>query len=138
MTTTTEATGSRQDIGIQRIGDYLLKGWVLTDQGCTRCNIPTMRTKDRQQVGFCVLCDDKLNPIPLNLDENVPLNNTLDESVYEEDLDELLASVDQNIPKVDVSALLGQKLLQGWTMMEDICPRDMCVGVNLLIHADLS
>jgi len=34
--------------------------------------------------------------------------------------------------KKDISGLIGQKLLQGWTMLGEVCPNDSCPGVPLM------
>ncbi|KAI8893918.1 hypothetical protein BC833DRAFT_606836 [Globomyces pollinis-pini] len=131
-------TKSRNDIGIERMGNYLLKGWVLTDLPCDRCNIPTMRTKSKSKVGFCCLCDDEISPIPLtsltisnNVSNDVELqeietlnsefnNQTLvDNETFDFDSPEMMEKREENDR---VTALLGKKLLQGWTMLQDNCP----------------
>lgn len=103
---------ARREIGIDRIGSYLLKGWVLTDTPCSRCSIPTMRSKSKDILGFCVLCDDQ--------DQIPPIQTS------EAPAEEL---VEPAKPENTVSQMLGQKLLQGWTMLQECCMNDACNGV---------
>lgn len=153
MTTSEE---NRRETGITRIGTYLLSGWVLTDTPCSSCKIPTMRTKDRSQVEYCVLCNDVNDPMPLcSIDANgvsgedreVKAEMMTDEELFEE-LENEAAGTTYSVPtgygasadlaearevpeKVNISALLGQKLLKGWTMMQETCPLT-CIGVPLM------
>jgi uncharacterized Zn finger protein (UPF0148 family) len=102
-----------QELGIARIGEFLLKGMVLTDLNCPACKIPTMRSKDKKVVGWCVLCD--------YVDQNVPVVKA--KSV-----------VVSHVPAVNVSKELGVKLMQGWTMLQECC--NTCVGVPLMRSQD--
>ncbi|KAK0486905.1 hypothetical protein EDD18DRAFT_652728 [Armillaria luteobubalina] len=47
----------------ERLGEYMLKGWVLTDRICqnTGCNVPLMRSPNGQTpvVHYCASCDEK-------------------------------------------------------------------------------
>lgn len=101
-----------QELGISRIGEFLLKGMVLTDLNCSKCKIPTMRSKDKKVIGWCVLCD--------YVDQSVPVVKK--PRVYAAD------------PNVDVSKELGLKLMQGWTMLQECC--NNCVGVPLMKSQD--
>ncbi|KAJ3275527.1 hypothetical protein HDV01_000354 [Terramyces sp. JEL0728] len=118
---TTEAD---RDLAIKRIGDYLLKGWVLTDTPCRNCQIPTLRTKDSSTVEFCTVCQ---------LASEEVVNNDIDDDLLKKKEMEYkkLLDLELNQPapvaKKNVSELLGKHLLQGWTMMQECC--DACEGV---------
>lgn len=47
----------QKEISIKMIGDYLLKGWTLTDFGCPDCNTPLMRSRGGEIV--CTFCCQK-------------------------------------------------------------------------------
>ncbi|KAJ3314815.1 Coiled-coil domain-containing protein 42 [Boothiomyces sp. JEL0838] len=118
MTTETD-----RDLAIKRIGEYLLKGWVLTDVPCRNCQVPTLRTKDKSQVDFCTLCD---------LPSEIIQKNDIDDSLLKKKELEYKRVLDMelNEPKKEtksVSELLGKYLLKGWTMMQECC--DTCEGV---------
>ena len=49
----------QKENAIKLIGDYLLKGWTLTDFGCCDCNTPIMRSRSGEEV--CTFCSQ--NPI---------------------------------------------------------------------------
>ncbi|KAJ3303769.1 hypothetical protein HDV03_003546 [Kappamyces sp. JEL0829] len=106
-----------------------------------------MRKKDRSVVHHCVLCQDSENPWPLAAgNEGLLGRGSFDsagpELPVEEEfaladsdklaLDELMAGDDQAPPatKATPSSLLGEKLLQGWTMMQESCPT--CQEVPLM------
>ncbi|KAJ3141412.1 hypothetical protein HK100_007042, partial [Physocladia obscura] len=134
-------TKTRRDIGVERMGTYMLSGWVLTDTPCRNpgCNMPTFRTKDSSKVQFCCLCDDPKNPIPADTVDNTPhtdenITTTGDHSINtygnnsissDDDCDE---SEERPMPASTArsdsdraSKLLGEKLLSGWTMLADVC-----------------
>ncbi|KXS12973.1 hypothetical protein M427DRAFT_71724 [Gonapodya prolifera JEL478] len=47
---------------VRAIGQYLLRGWVLTDAACADCGCPLMRSKDAS-LTFCPVCA----PVPLSV-----------------------------------------------------------------------
>ncbi|KAI9142513.1 hypothetical protein BKA69DRAFT_1066765 [Paraphysoderma sedebokerense] len=52
----------RVDRASREIGQYLLRGWTLTDEPCpsASCGVPLMRSRDRQWL--CVLCGSVPDP----------------------------------------------------------------------------
>ncbi|TPX32983.1 hypothetical protein SmJEL517_g04032 [Synchytrium microbalum] len=168
------SAGDRQERGIKLIGDYLLQGWVLTDDKCKSnwqngCSMPSMRARDGSRY-ICVLCDDPRNPWPpagaiqqASVDALVNILPAVDamtgvnddSSIGDEDLgltetgnlmNGLQSNntvVEANMPtdeerrsrreQVDrATRLLGQRLLQGWTMLQDECPNPACPGIPLV------
>ncbi|TPX45182.1 hypothetical protein SeLEV6574_g04023 [Synchytrium endobioticum] len=173
---------SRQERGIKLIGDYLLRGWVLTDDRCRNhasgCAMPTMRSRDGSKY-VCVLCDDEkwppasmVGPNGVDLvdgqsaavgsistlptvsslgrnDENSSLgdmeepgmNGTMTVDDTDDDFNlpnghdapPLLNMADENRYELTNRAtrLLGQRLLQGWTMLNEECPNPNCPGIPL-------
>ncbi|KNC98200.1 uncharacterized protein SPPG_06602 [Spizellomyces punctatus DAOM BR117] len=147
----------RQDKGSSRLGTYMLQGWVLTDEPCPvpGCNIPLVRSKDRARK-LCVLCDDPEHPHPppsAKPESNVETTSVVNEITEEEEeeLANILAEEDRTTPSNQVgetqdqefarirreqgnkaSRLLGQKMLAGWTLLDENCPNGTCYGVPLV------
>ncbi|TPX70888.1 hypothetical protein SpCBS45565_g01515 [Spizellomyces sp. 'palustris'] len=148
----------RQDKGSSRLGTYMLQGWVLTDEPCPvpGCNIPLVRSKDRARK-LCVLCDDPRHPHPPPTATAKPDSNEERTSVVngiteeeEEELANILAedrttqnnqvgeTEDQAFARIrreqgnKASKLLGQKMLAGWTLLDENCPNNACYGVPLV------
>ncbi|KAJ3189758.1 hypothetical protein HDU85_000042 [Gaertneriomyces sp. JEL0708] len=139
----------RNDEGIKRLGTYMLKGWVMTDEPCRNagCNVPTVRTKDRSIVRFCVLCDDKDHPYPtvpasvvpnVKEDESEP-NVSSSWDVADEAIEVRPASAEdparaelRRRQGERASQLLGQKLLSGWALLDEICPGNTCFAIPLV------
>jgi uncharacterized Zn finger protein (UPF0148 family) len=107
----------RREKGIQRMGTMMLQGWVLTDSVCSRagCGVPTFRNKSSSIVGHCCLCDDKNDPIPPIIDEAFDM-------ILEEEEEDFLEEIKVDSKGPNISSLLGEKLIMGWTMMQECCP----------------
>ena len=124
----------------------MLSGWVLTDNPCVTCHVPTVRRKDRSIVGFCVLCNHETDPFPPIASGPAVFEEEEEEKedyadIEEEELEEMMHGFNDaaecpsqaQIARDAISSLLGQKMLQGWTMMQDCCPNvaGNCNGVSL-------
>ncbi|KAJ3025268.1 UNVERIFIED_CONTAM: hypothetical protein HDU68_007313 [Siphonaria sp. JEL0065] len=128
-------TKSRRDLGIERMGTYMLGGWILTDANCKtpQCNVPTFRSRDGTKVNFCCLCHDPKNPVPIEVTEQA--QPAFDDQTNAETLDKFGDQPEQDDdvrpPPVSlgasesdrVSAMMGQKLLAGWTMLSTTCSK---------------
>ncbi|KAJ3573863.1 hypothetical protein NP233_g2135 [Leucocoprinus birnbaumii] len=143
------------------LGTYMLRGWVLTDRPCpTRgCRIPLLRSPVGQDpvVHLCVSCDESSNtsrPSPTAPADGAPpadastSNSTssashltrastpaTEVSDVTDDLPPFVESEEtrRRREKTDLaSAEIGRRLLQGWTMLGDECPRDECYYVPLV------
>jgi len=134
------------------LGEYMLKGWVLTDNVCptSGCNVPLMRSPAAQTptVNFCANCDA---PSSVNVSKT-PLSSALSESTSHysrsstppTEISEIPSSPDFTLPpesaetarrreQLDLaSAKIGKKLLQGWAILSDECPNLSCFGVPLV------
>ncbi|KDQ07471.1 hypothetical protein BOTBODRAFT_120035 [Botryobasidium botryosum FD-172 SS1] len=135
------------------MGEYMLKGWVLTDIPCKtpNCPVPLMRSPARQHppVSFCVKCDGEpglqppartstshstaslvttsSNPTtPTSSVPSIPESPTfLDPSIQEQNM-RRRAQSDR------ASSEIGTRLLQGWAMLAEECPNESCYGVPLV------
>ncbi|KAI8612757.1 hypothetical protein BC830DRAFT_1135220 [Chytriomyces sp. MP71] len=124
-------TKDRREVGIERMGTYMLSGWVLTNAACARpgCNLPTFRSKDHSCIGVCCLCDDDRDPIPpFESDKEMAgadaMNHDQEHDEPEEEGENDARPPPQLRSDSDAaSARMGQKLLQGWTMLATVCTR---------------
>ncbi|KAF9263488.1 hypothetical protein L218DRAFT_999372 [Marasmius fiardii PR-910] len=139
-----------------RLGEYMLKGWVLTDIPCTTrgCKVPLMRSPSgvTPEVHFCANCQE--NPgSSRSRSETSTSNSTsgLSEpgtssqpSTPPTELSSELSSPRFALPPETpeslrrreqsdrASAELGNRLLKGWAMLAEECPNDQCFGVPLV------
>ena len=101
----------RDDEASQRIGSYMLKGWTLTNDTCPTpdCLVPLLRLKKTLVCSACDI-DPKLPPASRNI------------SCESDSMEELLNSEDEGLERRDVvPKLLGEKLMQGWMMLDECC-----------------
>lgn len=117
----------RREIGTERIGNLLLKGWILTNDPCKvpDCGMIYMKKKDYSIIDYCVLC---------NGNEAIPVVSSEDDDVeiVPENSEILLGERES----VDVSKLMGEKLLSGWTMLQECCSD--CPSVPLMRSRDMN
>jgi len=138
-----------------------LKGWVMMDKACDRCYNPLMRSPRNQAPVeiVCASCDQSAAGPSSQLDSHI---NTVESSnasislggesrsVAEvstpmTDFSEGLPSPPLPLPPPETEELLhrraqsdqasaeiGRRLLQGWTMLADECPRSTCYGIPLV------
>ena len=93
---------------INLLGEFMLKGWVLTDVPCS-CGMITVRKKDHSVVEYCVVCSAKNTP------------NTATVSTAETPTEYSKESFEEQQAKGEkISKKLGELLLKGYKML-DIC-----------------
>jgi uncharacterized Zn finger protein (UPF0148 family) len=99
------------------MGDLLLQGWCMTNEGCENCMMPLMRSKTGEKV--CTQCAMRQQqPRPVNQQPQVPPEDTTMKPLEKESVTD------------KASRLIGRKLLQGFTMLDQTCQG--CVGVPLV------
>ncbi|KAH8548084.1 hypothetical protein BGW37DRAFT_508162 [Umbelopsis sp. PMI_123] len=144
------------------IGSYMLQGWILTDEQCPQPNCPTplLRSKNGQQK-ICVVHDlpgksVSNNNVNLNVFKQLAADKPVDRFTdnehsasqvdIEEDheAEEFIRRVNERSKENDsiaslrreqsklASQRIGQKLLQQWTLVNDVCPNDTCYAVPLV------
>ncbi|KAI7864276.1 hypothetical protein BDF14DRAFT_1836214 [Spinellus fusiger] len=143
------------------LGTYLLQGWIMTDEQCQtpECVVPIMCSKDRS-VKFCVIHDplptgSAGQKKPINTSATIAevhsnsksLHDTNTSKNKEADTDSELELDDEWVgmkssnsalqthrreQSSKASQLIGQKLLQRWTLLNDICPNEQCYAVPLM------
>ncbi|KJA29979.1 hypothetical protein HYPSUDRAFT_32023 [Hypholoma sublateritium FD-334 SS-4] len=136
----------------QTLGDYMLKGWVLTDQPCPTpgCTVPILRSPRGRTplTTFCVKCNSTENPA-LNMPETAA-SSTSAGSIHSPlstpptdfsiapgsptfiPLEETEQSRHRRAQSDQASSEIGKRLLKGWAMLGDECPNDTCYGVPLV------
>ncbi|KAJ3514071.1 hypothetical protein NLJ89_g2583 [Agrocybe chaxingu] len=137
------------------LGDYMLKGWVLTDRKCPTlgCTVPLVRSPNGRTpvVSLCVKCDAEVPQAA-----QPPNISTLTASSASSESDNSRSStpptefsqassspVYELPPETDesrrrreqsdqASSEIGKRLLRGWAMLGDECPNNACFGVPLV------
>ncbi|EGO00003.1 hypothetical protein SERLA73DRAFT_180361 [Serpula lacrymans var. lacrymans S7.3] len=147
MSTITDVSG--------KLGEYMLKGWILTDTSCPTpgCRIPLMRSPNgtTPQTYFCANCDGFSQPSTSAVSD--ALSQTSSNSSHSEynrsstpptEVTSALSSP-TFAPGVETeealrrrqqsdfaSAEIGKRLLKGWAMLGEECPNIRCYGVPLV------
>ncbi|KAJ7368212.1 hypothetical protein DFH08DRAFT_830737 [Mycena albidolilacea] len=136
------------------LGEYMLKGWVLTDKTCPNagCSVPLMRTPAAKSpvIHFCASCDggpDSIRPSAAQLPDTsassmsshfsrsstppTEVSSTLSSPVFAPP-PETEESRRRRQQSDEASAAIGQRLLKGWAMLAEECPNERCFGVPLV------
>ncbi|BFZ59534.1 hypothetical protein YB2330_000545 [Saitoella coloradoensis] len=129
----------------EALGQYLLQGYTMLNavHDCG-AGVPLMRSREGQ-----VLCVRCINIPPKDAEvaaDQVNENESESESESESDIDEDTYKLEQpstyTSAQTDAkarqeqssraSSLIGERLLQGWAMLNSVCSNDACYGVPLL------
>jgi uncharacterized Zn finger protein (UPF0148 family) len=118
---------SREDM--QRAAELMLGGWKMLAQHCPICNFPLYSKGDAMRCAGCNLdvaresevhfmdSEEKTETLVNSNDISTPL--VINANIHRKKLDES-------------SAKLGQRMLQGWTLLGSICPQPECRGTPLM------
>ncbi|KAJ7667939.1 hypothetical protein DFH06DRAFT_233522 [Mycena polygramma] len=130
---------SRDVSGI--LGQYMLKGWVLTDRTCPTpgCSVPMMRSPNGKTpvIHFCANCDGGPESSSASVSSSshvsssTPPSSALSSPVFAPPA-ETEESRRRREQSDEASAEIGQRLLKGWAMLADECPNPLCFGVPLV------
>ncbi|KAF8517840.1 hypothetical protein JB92DRAFT_2787778 [Gautieria morchelliformis] len=140
-----------------RLGEYMLRGYVLTDEGCPICSIPMVRSPSEQTPErlFCVQCQATPNngPVPSPVARGCVHPPSTTSASSEElsrvstpptEISDALSSptfapppnpqemVRRRAQSDMASAEIGKRMLRGWAMLAEECPNDSCYGVPLI------
>ncbi|KAL5487943.1 hypothetical protein ACEPAI_6051 [Sanghuangporus weigelae] len=145
-----------------KLGEYMLKGWVLTDEACpnANCRVPLMRSpKGHSPVTtFCANCDGdpqnrssapssavspsvarQSSPSTVSSGTRISRSSTPPTDVSSRLSSPTFAlpvetaeSVHRRQQSDAASAEIGARLLKGWTMLADECPNERCYGIPLV------
>jgi len=134
------------------LGQYMLKGWVLTDKTCPApsCSVPLMRSPNGRSpvVHFCARCDggpdSARHPTAQVPGSSVSVSSSSHCSRSSTPPTEVSSTLSFVLPAETeesrqrreqsdaASAAIGQRLLKGWAMLADECPNARCFGVPLV------
>ncbi|KAK8812349.1 hypothetical protein WA158_007583 [Blastocystis sp. Blastoise] len=109
------------------MGKYLLNGWTMLNENCpNNCNVPLFRNKENELV--CPNCG------PISAESTSETDKKEDSEGYKNEDDIMQIEEETSSQKRlfeedivshfksdDVTKLIGEKLLQGWTMLESSC-----------------
>ncbi|ORE00985.1 hypothetical protein BCV72DRAFT_253342 [Rhizopus microsporus var. microsporus] len=118
------------------LGTYLLQGWVMTDKLCpvTDCSYPLMRSKDGS-ISFCTLHDPLPNK-PTSTTTTTTTNQKKPLTNNEPVADQLALQRQRREQSSKASQLIGEKMLQRWTLLNEHCPNDTCYAIPLVRHPE--
>lgn len=122
---------------IERTSRLLLAGWKMLAISCPVCNTALMESKVGEKQ--CPSCN-----LPVVMEKDAPKSQEITsvpstaapENVVpqKQTYDEMRAEYEKsNKRRNEISSLIGQKLLMGWTMLENSCPdMEKCRGAPLM------
>ncbi|KAH9482918.1 hypothetical protein JR316_0005018 [Psilocybe cubensis] len=138
----------------QALGDYMLRGWVLTDQSCPTpgCAVPLLRSPAGRTpiTTICAKCDPTNPPslpqgvVPASSSNATTESQHSRSSTPPTELSEvpdspLFVPIEESeetrrrrAQSDQASSEIGKRLLKGWAMLGDECPNDTCYGVPLV------
>ncbi|OWZ77610.1 hypothetical protein C365_03946 [Cryptococcus neoformans Bt85] len=128
------------------LGEYMLKGWTLTDLHCSECKTtPLMREPsaiaerdNRERIQFCALCDGRPEgrvaarpapPISRSTAEPSSSSAMASQTIQAPDSQaQSKASASEPDPAESISNLL----LKGYSLLGENCPNPSCRGIPLV------
>ncbi|KAG1907287.1 uncharacterized protein F5891DRAFT_1230842 [Suillus fuscotomentosus] len=137
-----------------KLGEYMIKGWVLTDTTCPSpacCGVPLMRSPNNGSpvTHLCVNCNGPQQSTSTQSNSSSTNSSSTHESnsrpsTPPTELSSALSSP-TFAPPIDTeeiirrrqqsdqaSAEIGKRLLKGWAMLGEECPNIRCYGVPLV------
>ncbi|KAG1833051.1 hypothetical protein EV424DRAFT_1013952 [Suillus variegatus] len=137
-----------------KLGEYMIKGWVLTDTTCPSpacCGVPLMRSPSNGSpvTHLCVNCNGPQQSTSTQSNSSSTNSSSTHESnsrpsTPPTELSSALSSP-TFAPPIDTeeiirrrqqsdqaSAEIGKRLLKGWAMLGEECPNIRCYGVPLV------
>nr|XP_019044519.1 hypothetical protein I302_06431 [Kwoniella bestiolae CBS 10118]OCF23449.1 hypothetical protein I302_06431 [Kwoniella bestiolae CBS 10118] len=118
------------------LGEYMLKGWTLTDLHCSDCRVtPLMREPSgsaereaRERIQFCALCDGRPEGrMSTSQPQPQPGSNT---NLRPDEVEERKGP---NQSQSDEAALsISDLLLRGYSLLGNNCPNTQCKGIPLV------
>ncbi|KAI9637239.1 uncharacterized protein MKK02DRAFT_43159 [Dioszegia hungarica] len=138
------------------LGEYMLKGWTLTDLHCDQCNVtPLMRepaaqasAANRARIQFCAQCDggpagpssqarqitpDQPGPLPqLEFPSPIDPHPPIPSSSSPLPRTTSPTAAARTRTSEDISEAISARLLQGYSLLQSNCPNASCKGVPLI------
>ncbi|WWC71731.1 uncharacterized protein I206_105689 [Kwoniella pini CBS 10737] len=119
------------------LGEYMLKGWTLTDLHCDKCRVtPLMREpnaaatrESRDRIQFCALCDGRPETRISNSTRQLPPPTQSSSMIVNNQEYEEKETLNQS----DEAALsISDLLLKGYSLLGENCPNSNCKGIPLV------
>ncbi|KAI9292863.1 hypothetical protein K502DRAFT_63476 [Neoconidiobolus thromboides FSU 785] len=127
---------SSTDRAASLVSECLLKGMIMTTQICPDCPCPLMRDR-KTKVLHCPVCEEE-KKLGTKEEENLQIEDIVTEkgetlspeTVNRED--DLEANGNNKKRRDEISETIGAKLLQGWALLDTLCPNSKCQGIPLV------
>ncbi|KXN70646.1 hypothetical protein CONCODRAFT_6723 [Conidiobolus coronatus NRRL 28638] len=109
----------------------LLSGMTMTDKECKTCQSPLMRPRN-SKLSHCVVCEELKATQAEEVTEtnNLPQATTLESQIPAKHSN--TSEEDHFAKKSRASELIGRKMLQGYTMLQEYCQNPSCIPVPLV------
>ncbi|KAK8854927.1 hypothetical protein IAR55_003666 [Kwoniella newhampshirensis] len=135
------------------LGEYMLKGWTLTDLHCSDCrSTPLMREpaaiaqrEGRERIQFCALCDGRPEgqtqsqteaSLPPAIHQSTPSSSTFTStslpSTAPRDSHLLSQQAQHRKQSDDTVSSISNLLLKGYALLGENCPNPTCRGIPLV------
>lgn len=128
------------------LGEYMLKGWTLTDLHCSECKTtPLMREPsaiaerdNRERIQFCALCDGRPQgrvaarpapPVSQSSAGSTPSSATISQTISPP---ESQAQSKVSASEPDPAESISNLLLKGYSLLGENCPNPSCRGIPLV------
>ncbi|KAI7880241.1 hypothetical protein K492DRAFT_237403 [Lichtheimia hyalospora FSU 10163] len=145
---------TQSDNAMSLLSTFLLQGWVMTDEHCRvpDCPVPIMRSKDGS-IRFCVTHDTlptgsaKQTASSHHAQSDTQQQEQRQEQVIVQEPPAAAAAAgdrqgdDDDARRIQLerreqssraSQLIGQKMLQRWTLLNETCPNPECYAIPLM------
>ncbi|OQR97242.1 hypothetical protein ACHHYP_12354 [Achlya hypogyna] len=120
-----------------RMSEKMLQGWALLAETCpvAECHTPLMSTKKQPGKVYCVKCErwfstelaQKEAAQPAEKETTQPAEEEAPQPQWEESEAEAAAYREKKKRRDAASAKMGEKMLQGWTLLGIHCPVPGCL-----------
>jgi len=116
-----------------KISEKLEQGWILLQNPCPNCSYPLVKHKDQgtfcAKEGAFLISEEEARAMSINMSALDPEADSLEAEMEDggnkygdlgEDFEDYYAKRLEHVDRA--SSAIGERLLQGWTMLADACP----------------
>jgi len=135
----TQANPFNLDKVSSRIGEKLLKGWIMTSDACKSIDCRGTPLMQNPATGFklCVCCERENGEyVAPDNNNKSQLTDTLDDDSITTDSYSNESAVMDLDGHNDPSKLISEKLLKGWALLDTCCPAECNGNVPLMRNLD--
>ena len=130
-----DTTQSQRNLGIQETSKMMLQGWKLLATSCPICKFALMSKAGTLRCPNCmadVISESTYENKISKIDDKKIDDKFLSSSDCESGLLLTTITSDWKEKQNIISSKLGSRMMQGWTMLAQICPKDSCRGTPLM------